>query len=81
MPEIGNWLSLFYMEDKTEIRKNIQILALDNLIISYTDALEDKEINLTKEERELALLIIQEAREMLSDISSEVNNPIPRPRW
>lgn len=61
--------------DKYEIRKNIIIIALDNLVNTYTDALE----NLNEEERELASLIIQEAKEMLSD--QEIPNPIPRPKW
>ena len=33
------------MEDKREIRKNITILALDNLIQNYTNALEDKDMD------------------------------------
>ena len=53
-------------EEKLAIRKNIRILALDNLINTYTDALEDKELNLGPDERELAINIINEAREMLS---------------
>lgn len=61
--------------DKYEIRKNIIIIALDNLINTYTEVLE----NLNEEEKELASLIIQEAKEMLSD--QEIPNPIPRPKW
>lgn len=69
-------------EEKLAIRKNIRILALDNLINTYTDALEDKELNLGPEERELAIDIINEAREMLSEESQEVVNPvIQRPKW
>lgn len=70
------------MEDKREIRKNITILALDNLIQNYTNALEDKDIDppLSLQERELAELIIKEAREMLTEISIE-NKPITRPSW
>ena len=49
--------------DKYEIRKNIIIIALDNLINTYTEVLE----NLNEDEKELASLIIQEAKEMLSD--------------
>lgn len=49
--------------DKYEIRKNIIIIALDNLVNTYTDALEF----LNEEEKELASLIIEEAKEMLSD--------------
>lgn len=61
--------------DKYEIRKNIIILALDNLVNTYTDALEF----LNEEEKELASLIIEEVKEMLSD--QEIPNPIPRPKW
>ena len=61
--------------DKYEIRKNIIIIALDNLIDTYTEVLE----NLNEDEKELASLIIQEAKEMLSD--QEIPNPIPRPKW
>lgn len=70
------------MEDKREIRKNITILALDNLIQNYTNALEDKDMDppLSNEERELYELIIKEAREMLTEMAIE-NKPIPRPSW
>lgn len=61
--------------DKYEIRKNIIIIALDNLVNTYTEVLE----NLNEEEKELASLIIEEAKEMLSD--QEIPNPIPRPKW
>ena len=61
--------------DKYEIRKNIIIIALDNLIDTYTEVLE----NLNEDEKELASLIIEEAKEMLSD--QEIPNPIPRPKW
>lgn len=61
--------------DKYEIRKNIIIIALDNLINTYTEVLE----NLSEDEKELASLIIEEAKEMLSD--QEIPNPIPRPKW
>lgn len=61
--------------DKYEIRKNIIIIALDNLVNTYTDALEF----LNEDEKELASLIIEEAKEMLSD--QEIPNPIPRPKW
>lgn len=61
--------------DKYEIRKNIIIIALDNLVNTYTDALKF----LNEEEKELASLIIEEAKEMLSD--QEIPNTIPRPKW
>ena len=69
-------------QERLAIRKNIRILALDNLINTYTDALEDKELNLGSDERELAINIINEAKEMLSEETQEVNNQvIPRPKW
>ena len=61
--------------DNYDIRKNIIIIALDYLVITYTDALEF----LNEEEKELASLIIEEVKEMLSD--QEIPNPIPRPKW
>lgn len=61
--------------DKYEIRKNIIIIALDNLINTYTEVLE----NLNEDEKEIASLIIEEVKEMLSD--QEIPNPIPRPKW
>lgn len=69
-------------QERLDIRKNIRILALDNLINTYTDALEDKQLNLGPDERELAIDIINEARLMLSEETQEVNNQvIPRPKW
>lgn len=70
--------------DKKDIRKNVTILALDNLIQNYTNALEDKHMDppLSNEERELADLIIKEAKEMLTEIATEnTNHIIPRPKW
>lgn len=69
-------------QERLAIRKNIRILALDNLINTYTDALEDKQLNLGPDERELAINIIHEAKEMLSEEIQEVVNPvIQRPKW
>lgn len=69
-------------QERLAIRKNIRILALDSLINTYTDALEDKQLNLGPDERELAIDIINEARLMLSEETQEVNNQvIPRPKW
>ena len=69
-------------KEKLAIRKNIRILALDNLINTYTDALDDKELNLGSDERELAINIINEAKEMLLEETQEVSNSIiQRPQW
>ena len=69
-------------KEKLAIRKNIRILALDNLINTYTDALDDKELNLGSDERELAINIINEAKGMLSEETQEVSNSIiQRPQW
>lgn len=69
-------------KEKLAIRKNIRILALVNLINTYTDALDDKELNLGSDERELAINIINEAKEMLSEETQEVSNSIiQRPQW
>ena len=69
-------------KEKLAIRKNIRILALDNLINTYTDALDDKELNLGSDERELVINIINEAKEMLSEETQEVSNSIiQRPQW
>lgn len=69
-------------QERLAIRKNIRILALDNLINTYTDALEDKQLNLGPDERELATDIINEARLMLSEETQEVNNQVmQRPKW
>lgn len=69
-------------KEKLAIRKNIRILALDNLINTYTDVLDDKELNLGSDERELAINIINEAKEMLSEETQEVSNSIiQRPQW
>lgn len=69
-------------QERLAIRKNIRILALDNLINTYTDALEDKQLNLGPDEREFVIDIINEARLMLSEETQEVNNQvIPRPKW
>ena len=69
-------------KEKLAIRKNIRILVLDNLINTYTDVLDDKELNLGSDERELAINIINEAKEMLSEETQEVSNSIiQRPQW
>ena len=69
-------------QERLAIRKNISILAFDNLINTYTDALADKDLNLGPDERELAINKINETREMLSEETQEVSNQVmQRPQW
>lgn len=64
---------------KKEIRKSIQILALNNLIEDYSEFLETKENLLTEEEKELAYNIINEATEMIQEFDN--SKSIRRPTW
>lgn len=65
-----------------QTRKHIIVIALDNLISDYQNALEDKELNLNQEEREFAINMISNTREILSEEIQEVDNPVtPRPQW
>lgn len=65
-----------------QIRRNIILIALDNLIQDYHNALEDKELTLGPDERELALNIIEEAEKIFNEESQEVDNHIiQRPQW
>lgn len=74
----GQLAFLFYnllaMED--EIKNYVIMLALDNLIESYTNALE--ELELTPQEREFAQRLISTARQILD---SMYNPQIPKPQW
>lgn len=62
------------MVTKDEIRKNIQIIALNNLIEDYTSFLE---ICKNSQQRELTENIISEAKEMISEYQSQIK----RPQW
>lgn len=62
------------MVTKEEIRKNIQIIALNNLIEDYTSFLE---ICKNPPERELTENIISEAKEMILEYQSQIK----RPQW
>lgn len=59
---------------KEEIRKNIQIIALNNLIEDYTSYLE---VYKNPQERELIENIISEAKEMILEYQSQIK----RPQW
>lgn len=63
------------MVTKEEIRKNIQIIALNNLIEDYTSFLE---VCKNPQERELTENIISEAKEMISEYQAQ---QIKRPQW
>lgn len=62
------------MVTKEEIRKNIQIIALNNLIEDYTLFLE---VCKNPSERELIENIISEAKEMILEYQSQIK----RPQW
>lgn len=62
-----------------DLKKNIIILALDNLISSYSIALEDAETTLEKEDIETMQEIIQGAQEILLEYSQDITTP--RPQW
>lgn len=65
-----------------DIKKNVQLLALNLLIASYSEALENKELNLDSESREFIITLISIAREMVSELDQPVQQPvIPRPKW
>lgn len=63
------------MVTKEEIRKNIQIIALNNLIEDYTSFLEV--CKNPPEREELIENIISEAKEMILEYQSQIK----RPQW
>nr|DAY45522.1 MAG TPA: hypothetical protein [Caudoviricetes sp.] len=58
---------------KEEIKRNLTIIALDNLINTYSIALENKEI--TQEDRNYLETCISIAYEIIKDINSQNNKP------
>ena len=58
---------------KEEIKRNLTIIALDNLINTYSSALENKEI--TQEDRNYLETCISIAYEIIKDINSQNNKP------
>lgn len=62
------------MVTKEEIRRNIIIIALNNLIDDYSRFLETCE---NDPDRELAKNIISEAKEMILEYQSQIK----RPQW
>lgn len=67
------------MEDKEDIRKNIIIIALDSLISTYSNEIEDEDSDLDQEEIELIGYIIEEAKSILLEYQKE--KIIGRPQW
>ena len=67
--------------DKEELRRNLTILALNNLIQDYSFALEDKD--LTQEEREFIYSCIIESQSYLDDLMKLVDpsETISKPKW
>lgn len=64
------------MVTKEEIRRNIIIIALNNLIEDYSEFLETCN-NQPNEDRELAENILSEAKEMISEYQPQIK----RPKW
>lgn len=58
---------------KEDIKRNLTIIALDNLINTYSIALENKEI--TQEDRDYLETCISIAYEIIKDINSQNNKP------
>lgn len=62
-----------------DLKNNIIILALDNLIANYSIALEDKETTLEKDEKDLMQFIVESCHLILSEYSSKLINT--KPEW
>lgn len=62
-----------------DIKKNIIILALDNLIHSYSIALENNENTLDETDKEYLHYVIDSAALILGEYADIVNNQ--KPKW
>ena len=64
-------------------KRNIIILALDNLINTYSIALEDKETCQNDDDLHLLQFTIDKAKEILFEMSQEleIDKPINKPVW
>ena len=62
-----------------EVKKNIIILALDNLIHSYSIALENNENALDENDKEYLHYVIDSAALILGEYANIVNNQ--KPQW
>lgn len=67
--------------DKDELRRNLTILALNNLIQDYSFALEEQE--LTQEEKDFINSCIIESQSYLDDLMKLVDpsETISKPKW
>lgn len=63
-----------------EIKESILILALENLIYSQESILEDKEITLSEEEKEISDILIKLSMELLLEYLKE-DQPMSKPKW
>lgn len=64
---------------KEDIKNNIIILALDNLVKDYSIALDDSESTLNKEDREAMQFIVDSAALILGEYANKVIHP--KPEW
>ena len=67
------------MPMKEDIKNNIIILALDNLVKDYSIALEDKESTLNNEDKEAIQFIVDSAALLLGEYAKQVIHP--NPEW
>ena len=62
-----------------DIRRNLIILSLNNLIDDYNYALEEAE--LTQEEKDFMQACIEESKIYLKELIIDIEEPIKRPSW
>lgn len=63
-----------------DIRRNLIILALNNLIDDYKYALEE-DIGLTQEVKDFMQACIEESYRYLNELNPKTDEPIKRPVW
>lgn len=68
-----------YMPMKEDIKNNIIILALDNLVRNYSIALDDSESTLNNEDKEAIQFIVDSAALLLGEYANKVIHP--KPEW
>lgn len=74
----GPGLLSFYSMNE-DIKNNIIIIALDNLVKNYSIALEEAGTTLNNEDKETIQFIVDSAALILGEYSSKVINP--KPEW